>query len=280
MFVRREEIASWHARLHFGVGRMLVALGAPGLAARAFRDAVHAAPRLAPAHFALGDALGRRGRWAQAAAAYGDAARLRRDPEYQGNLVHALGRAFLWRDALAACDSFGAILAEDGEAFLLRGLILRRLGRPNEAILAFRRAAQLPAAPAGRRFYLGEALFGVEAWQRAQAALSQARGIGPRSALGSRLNAAPPRRQLAGLRRRVASGRRRRALRLAQAVRRATCALVRGSRAWWQACGRGCRIVGLRLARALLRQPHHALRAAHGLEGAGCLSRPQRLVRT
>jgi tetratricopeptide (TPR) repeat protein len=259
-----------------------MALGAPSLAALAFRDAVRIEPRLAPAHFALGDALGRRGHWAQAAASYGAAARLRKDAEYQGNLVHALGRAFLWRDALAACDGFGELLAEDADVLLVRGLILRRLGRPNEAILAFRRAAQRPAAPASRRFFLGEALFGGEAWRGAQAALTQAQGIGPRESWGSRLNAAPARLEPAASRTEHVL-RKGRLGRWAPRLRRAGSAGIRAPWRWGKAFGRSCRFSGLSLVRILFRQPHHALRAvraAHGREGAHDFSGARRPAHT
>ncbi len=255
------------ARFHLALGRMFASLGAPGLAAHAFRDAVRAEPRFAPAHFALGEALGRAGRWAEAAAAHAAAARLRCDAEYQGNLVLALGRAFLWREALQACDRFG--LPEDAEVLLLRGLILRRLGRAKESILAFRRAVQIPARAAGRRFFLGEALFGGEVWQSTEAAHLQARGVPQKLAFGSRLNTAPARGKPMPQPKRVAAARHRRAD-LAPALRRVARA---GLRAVWRSCQelrRGSRHAGLLLARLLCRKPHHtlrALRSAQRLDG-------------
>ena len=259
MAVRNEATRSRLARLHFALGRLLASLGTPGLAALAFRDAVRAEPRLAPAHFALGEALGRKGRWGEAAAAYAVAARLRSDAEYQGNVVYALGRAFLWRDALRACNRFGELLAEDADVLLLRGLILRRLGRANEAILAFRRAAQLPAPATGRRFFLGEALFGGEVWRSAVAALSQARGIGPAYVLGSRLNAAPARRKAVPRPRRAALGRRRLAG-IVRALCRAKSAGMRSARHSWRWVGRSVGRTALVLACLVRREPHYALR--------------------
>lgn len=260
MALRKETTRSPLARLHFALGRLLASLGTPGLAAFAFRDAVRVEPRLAPAHFALGEALGRKGRWGEAAAAFAAAARLRSDAEYQGNVVYALGRAFLWREALQACDRFGELLAEDADVLLLRGLILRRLCRANEAILAFRRAAQLPAPAAGRRFFLGEALFGVEAWRSAAAALSQARGIGPAQALGSRLNAAPARRKaLAGPRR--AARERRRLAGIARALGLAKGGGVTAARRSWRFIARNVRRLAAVLASLVRHEPHYALRA-------------------
>ncbi len=277
MAVRKQATGSRLAQLHLGLGRLLASLGTPALAAFAFRDAVRAEPRLAQAHFALGEALGRKGRWGEAAAAYATAARLRGNAEYQGNLVYALGRAFLWRDALQACDRFGELLAEDADVLLLRGLILRRLGRANEAILSFRRGVQLPAVPCGRRFGLGEALFGGDAWRAAAAALSQARGIGPTEAFGSRLNAAPARREPAPRAKRVAQRRR-----LLAGVAPALRGAVRdGLGASWrslQALGHGCRRAGLTLVCVVCRQPHHtlrALRSAQRIDGMRYFSSPR-----
>jgi Flp pilus assembly protein TadD len=272
--VPMEATGSRLAQFHVGLGRTLAALGAPRLAAQAFRDAVRIQPQLAGAHFALGDALGRTQRWGEAASAYAAAARLRNDAEYQGNLVHALGRAFRWRDALQACNRFGELLAEDADVLLLRGLILRRLGRANEAILAFRRAAQLPAAPPGRRFFLGEALFGGEDWRKAHAALAQARGIGPGSAVGSRLNVAPIRRAPARQPRRVAP-RRRRLAAIAPALRRLRAALLLGFAVCWRGSARVSGGAVLLMTRILRPRPHHALRAvrtARGLRAAGSLT--------
>lgn len=257
------------ARFHFALGRMFASLSAPGLAALAFRDAVRAEPRLAAAHFALGEALGRAGRWGEAAAAYAAAVRLRCDAEYRGNLVFALGRAFLWREALQACDRLDEFHSEDAEVLLLRGLILRRLGRGNESLLAFRRAVQLPARVAGRRFFLGEALFGGELWRSTVAAHLQARGVREKRAFGSRLNAAPARRKPMLQPKRVAP-RRHRLADLAPALRRVARAGLRAAWRSWQEVRRGPRHASLLLARLLYREPHHtlrALRSAQRLDG-------------
>ena len=274
MAVPREAAGSQLARFHFGVGRTLASLGASGLAAAALRDAVRSEPRLAQAQFALGEALGRRGHWDAAAGAFAAAARLSSNPEYQGNLVHALGRAFRWRDALSACDRFGELLAEDADVLLLRGLILRRLGRSNEAILAFRRAAQLPAVPLGRRFFLGEALFGGEAWRIALASLAQARGISPGSAVGSRLNVAPIRRAPPARPRRVVP-RRRRLAGIMAGLRRLREAVLHAASLFRGGLARGLGRAALLLARVLRREPHHSLRAvrtARGLRTTGFVS--------
>ncbi len=257
------------ARFHFALGRMFASLSAPGLAALALRDAVRAEPRLAPAHFALGEALGQAGRWGEAAAAYAAAARLRSDAEYQGNLVFALGRAFLWREALQACDRFGEFLSEDAEVLLLRGLILRRLGRANESILAFRRAVQIPARPAGRRFFLGEALFGGEVWRSTVAAHLQARGVPQKHPFGSRLNAAPaPGKPMPQPK--CVAPRRNRLADLAPALRRVARARLRAAWRSGQELRHELRHAGLLLARLLYPEPHHtlrALRSAQRLDG-------------
>jgi tetratricopeptide (TPR) repeat protein len=265
--VPKQAKAARLARFHFALGRMLASLSAPGWAALALRDAVRAEPRLAAAHFALGEALGRVGRWGEAAAAYAAAARLRCDTEYQGNLVFALGRAFLWQEALQACDRFG--LSEDAEVLLVRGLILRRLGRANESILAFRRAVQIPARAAGRRFFLGEALFGGEVWQSTLGAHLQARGVRQKHAFGSRLNTAPARGKPVPQPKCVAP-RRHRLADLAPALRRVARAGLRAAWRSWQELRRGPRHAGLLLARLRYREPHHtlrALRSAQRLDG-------------
>jgi len=255
------------ARFHFALGRMLASMSAPGLAALALRDAVRAEPQLASAHFALGEALGRAGRWREAAAAYAAAARLRCDSEYQGNLVFALGRASLWQEALQASDGFGS--SEDAEVLLVRGLILRRLGRANESILAFRRAVQIPARASGRRFFLGEALFGGEVWQATVGAHLQARGVRQKHTFGSRLNTAPARGRPVPQQKRVAP-RRRRPADLAPALRRVAHAGLRAAWRSWQELRRGLRHAGVLLARLRHREPHNTLRvlrSAQRLDG-------------
>lgn len=172
------------AILHVRLGQALTFWGWPGLAIRAYADALAVEPDCAEAHQGLGDALGRRGLWLEGSRALAEAARLRpASAEIQGNLVLALGRAGRWRAALPALERLIRMRPGESELHVLRGAVLMKLRRPHEAIGAFRWAVQLPAPPAFHRLVLGEALLGAARWN--QVLLAHRAAVAARSAGGT-----------------------------------------------------------------------------------------------
>jgi tetratricopeptide (TPR) repeat protein len=165
------------ARLHAAVGRTLDWAWPTG-AAWAYGDALASAPGDPDLHFRRGDALGRTGRWAEAARSFASAARLRpASVEYQGALVVALDRSGRDRDLVEALRRFAELRPGEGEMHVLLGAVLRRCGRQAEALKAFRLAVRLGPARTPRRFLLGEMLLGTRGWQDALAAWHEARQL-------------------------------------------------------------------------------------------------------
>jgi len=165
------------ARLHAAVGWTLD-WAWPAGAAWAYGDAVARAPREPDLHFRRGDALGRSGRWPDAARSFAAAARLRpASVEYQGALAVALDRAGRDRDLVAALRRFAELRPGAGEVHVLLGAVLRRCGRHAEALEAFRLAVRLAPSRTPGRLLLGEMLLGSRGWQDAVAAWDEARQI-------------------------------------------------------------------------------------------------------
>jgi tetratricopeptide (TPR) repeat protein len=165
------------ATVHAALARALEWVWPRG-AAWAWADAIAHAPRHPELHFLRGRALGRAGRWADAARSLAAAARLRPSSvEYQGALVVALDRAGREGELVAALRRFAELRPGEGEVQVLLGTVLRRCGRAAEALRSFRLAVRLGSLPATRRFALGEALLGVEGWQAALEAWHEARQI-------------------------------------------------------------------------------------------------------
>jgi tetratricopeptide (TPR) repeat protein len=165
------------ARLHAAVGWALD-WAWPSGAAWAYGDAVARAPREPDLHFRRGDALGRSGRWPDAARSFAAAAGLRpASVEYQGALAVALDRAGRDRDLVVALRRFAELRPGASEVHVLLGAVLRRCGRHPEALEAFRLAVRLAPSRSPRRFLLGEMLLGTRGWQEAVAAWEEARQI-------------------------------------------------------------------------------------------------------
>jgi tetratricopeptide (TPR) repeat protein len=165
------------ANLHVAVAHVLDLVWPSG-AAWAYADAIAHAPREAELHFLRGHALGRGGRWSEAARALGAAARLRpSSAEYQGALVVALERAGRDHDLVLALRRLADLRPGEGEIHVLIGAVLRRAGSKAEALRAFRLAVRLAPTPAARRFVLGETLLGTEGWAEALASWNEARQI-------------------------------------------------------------------------------------------------------
>jgi tetratricopeptide (TPR) repeat protein len=165
------------AQVHAAVARALDWVWPCG-AAWAYADAIAHAPREPELRFLRGHALGRAGRWRDAARSFAEAARLRPSSvEYQGALVVALDRAKRDPELVDALRRFAELRPGEGEVHVLVGAVLRRCGRKAEALRAFRLAVRLEASPPKRRFVLGETLLGAEGWREALAAWGEARQI-------------------------------------------------------------------------------------------------------
>ena len=165
------------ARVHALLARLLEWAWPTG-AAWAWRDAAARAPRVAEIHFRFGSALGRLGRWPDAARSLARAAQLEpASREFQGALAIALDCAGQQRALVHALERFAELCPGEGEPQLLVGVVLRRAGRTVEAMRAFRSAVRLAPAPGARRFLLAEAILGARGWQQAVAACTDARCI-------------------------------------------------------------------------------------------------------
>jgi tetratricopeptide (TPR) repeat protein len=166
------------ARFHHLLGLAMEWCGWPHGAEQAFRDALRSSPAFPSAHYRLGEALGRQGRWLEASAAFAEAVRLQPgSAELQGNLVLSLGRAGRWGAVVVALERLTTLRPREGELFVLLGAVLKRLGRHDEAIRAFRWAVRLKPALTTRRSFLGEELLGQRGWQQVLASWSQALGL-------------------------------------------------------------------------------------------------------
>jgi len=236
------------AKVHAGLARVLEWVWPRG-AAWAYADAIAHAPHHPELHFRRGQALGRAGRWPEAASSFAAAARLAPSSvEHQGALVVALDRAKREPDLVDALRRFAELRPGEGEVHVLLGAILRRCGRAAEALHAFRLAVRLETAPSTRRFVLGEALLGAEGWRAALAAWSEARqvetasgglvlGNAGRSALN--FHPGPP---------------------MSRVPRRPSSPAARGPGAWLRERGAGLKVAALRLLRGDPTRPRGAER--------------------
>jgi tetratricopeptide (TPR) repeat protein len=264
--VRRDGSAM--ARLHRGVGDILLLLDCPRVAARAYADALRGDPLYADAHLGRGDALGRAGLWAEASASYRAAVRLQPSSlEACGSLIRALARARRPSDCLAAIEGLIRLRPFDAEPHLLRGALLGRLGRHTQAVQAFRWAAPLEVGRTGKRFLLAEDILGAPTWSallekhRSARALVRPKRTAATTEGRSVLNGPPerPKTTPARSKRPVAKSRRSRLRAVARVSRAclssATSALLASARATWRGFWMG-------LAAALRRRrPHLALRS-------------------
>ena len=167
------------ARLHAAVAHGLEWVWPAG-AAWAYGDAVVCSPDVPELHFLHGRALGRIGRWHEAARSLRRAAQL--DPtsvEFLGALAIALDRVGQQGALVDALNRFAQLRPGEGEVHLLIGAVLRRAGRKVEALRAFRRAVGFAPAPGLRRFLLAESLLGERDWERALTDSDEARRIDP-----------------------------------------------------------------------------------------------------
>jgi tetratricopeptide (TPR) repeat protein len=241
-----EASPTW-ARLHVALGRVLEVWLSARVAAAFYREAARLDPADFPARFRLGEACARLGRWDEAADAWLAATRLNSScAEAHGNLALALARAQRGDAAIGALRRLIDLRPNQAELHVLLGALLRRRGRKAEAIRAFRWAVRLDAQPASKRFHLGEALLGTDAWRALGRSYGAAVEMGPQEAAPAGTYAPRARRTRAGP---------------------GAAAL-----AWMRAGGRG---VG-RFGRILARMPRAVGRAVAGralLASGWCLAR-------
>src|SRR4051812_35600541 len=117
--------------------------GGGGAAAEAFQRALALQPAARTTVIALGEVWGRGGRWADAAALYGERLASGEDPDLRLRRVQALREAGKTTEAL---DEVRALLAKDSKnaaAFNALGLVYYRMDRLPLAESAFRRAIEL-----------------------------------------------------------------------------------------------------------------------------------------
>jgi tetratricopeptide (TPR) repeat protein len=128
----------WH-----DLGVVEARLGHWGAAAEAFQRALALQPAARTTVIALGEVWGRAGRWADAAALYGERLASGEDPDLRLRRVQALREAGKTTEAL---DEVRALLAKDSKnaaAFNALGLVYYRMDRLPLAESAFRRAIEL-----------------------------------------------------------------------------------------------------------------------------------------
>lgn len=146
----------------------------------ALRMAVQCAPDDAPAQLNLGNALGRLGRFDEAAASYQRALEL--DPEFAeahnnlGELCLERGRA---EEALRSCQQSVRLKPYFAHAHQNLGKALVRLGRFDEAVRSCRSAIALNPGFAEAYNSLGTALLGLAQVQEAIAAFQRALELNP-----------------------------------------------------------------------------------------------------
>jgi tetratricopeptide (TPR) repeat protein len=174
----RKLFEGWH-----DLGVVEARLGRFDEAAEAFRRALELQPGSRPTLVALGETYGRAGRWADAAALYGEAlATAADDQDLRLRHVQALREAGRGNDAL---DEVRALLARDSKnaaAFNSLGLIYYRQEKLPLAESAFRRAIELdPKAKGTAAFWnnLGLVALGKGRDQEAFAAFGEAATLDP-----------------------------------------------------------------------------------------------------
>jgi hypothetical protein len=226
-------------------------------------------PACADLNIVRGDALARASRWREAGEAYRQATRLRPGSvEAHGSLVYALARAHRDSDCVLALGGLIRLRPFDPEPHLLRGVLLGRLGRHIDCVQAFRWAAQLPVAPDGRRFVLGEDLLGFRSWRllhdhhRSAQALAMPAGKHAGSPGHSVLNSPPERWKDAPRRSRRPPSRGRVLAGLGRATRIPTACLARAAVALLVSARTVRRGFWVSVATLLARRrPHLALRS-------------------
>jgi tetratricopeptide (TPR) repeat protein len=100
------------------------------------------------------------------------------DPDAWGALAIAALRASRAQEAERALRQVARLCPEDPQPRIAVALALRRRHRTLEALRELRAAVAMPVARMERRFLLGEALFGAEAWHAAVADWEHARRQG------------------------------------------------------------------------------------------------------
>lgn len=152
-------------------------------------------------YFAQGVALQNQGRWAEAAAIYGELARtLTQVPAVHWNLGTVNKHLGRWDAALAAFQTAAALdRTQPGTEFNI-GLCLLRLGRTEEAVIRFTRGTEAEPDDAPTRHNLARALAALgrtaEATPHAEAAVALRPDFAEAALLRSRLRALQP---MAGL---------------------------------------------------------------------------------
>lgn len=161
------------------VPRMLQFVGLDALAARAWAHVVARHPDdPEPLHEAA-QCLLRLGRFDEAAAVCARRTLLAgHDPEAWGALALASLQASRAQEAERALRQLARLCPDDPQPRIAVALALRRRRRTLEALRELRAAVAMPAALGPRRFLLGEAMFGADAWHEALADWHYARRDG------------------------------------------------------------------------------------------------------
>lgn len=116
-----------------------------------------------------------------------------RDADAWGLLVLCAAKCGRMEDAEKAAERLAELRPGECEPRLLLALVMRKRHRTLAAMKQFRIAAGLPRSPIGRRFLLGESLFGEQAWHTALADCSAARPVGRDEARAGRSRLDAPR---------------------------------------------------------------------------------------
>lgn len=161
------------------VPRMLQFVGLDALAARAWAHLAARHPHDPEPLHEAGQCLLRLGRFEEAAAVCARRTLLAgHDPEAWGALALASLQASRAQEAERALRQIARLCPDDPQPRIAVALALRRRRRTLEALRELRAAVAMPAALGPRRFLLGEAMFGADAWHEALADWHNARRDG------------------------------------------------------------------------------------------------------
>ncbi|MCM2257445.1 MAG: tetratricopeptide repeat protein [Vicinamibacteria bacterium] len=150
------------------VPRMLQFVGLDALAARAWAHLAARHPHDPEPLREVGQCLQRLGRFEEAAAVCARRTLLAgHDPEAWGALALASLQASRAQEAERALRQLARLCPDDPQPRIAVALALRRRRRTLEALRELRAAVAMPAALGPRRFLLGEAMFGADAWHQA-----------------------------------------------------------------------------------------------------------------